>query len=343
MIRLFFVLFVICLSGSILAQSNRTLPFFSPGSECESDWLVNRSNSKAGAFLSLDERDIILWNGLARRTFRIGANLACYDYRNLCSGEQLLRAVKPEARIVLNGKSYNIGGLYGQKQQGYLLPEWVDALAGKPEDFQLASWEVKKISPRINWKRNRWASNQMDATGVELVFQFEHASASLEGLKVFVHYELYDYLPLICKWVTITNENSSGKSFVVDKIVNEILAAHEEESAVVGHPDRMKKPHGIYIESNYCFNNAMRAELSDQSTHWIIDSSYTSQVNYDYNTPCVLEVFPGVGPGVVLGGGETMESLRTWELLLDSYDRERSGLARRRMYRTITPWATQNP
>ncbi|MFM8488205.1 MAG: alpha-galactosidase, partial [Bacteroidota bacterium] len=26
-----------------------------------------------------------------------------------------------------------------------------------------------------------------------------------------------------------------------------------------------------------------------------------------------------------------------------SYDRERSGLARRRMYRTIAPWATQNP
>jgi hypothetical protein len=105
----------------------------------------------------------------------------------------------------------------------------------------------------------------------------------------------------------------------------------------------MKKPHGLYVESNYCYNNAMRAELSDQSTHWIIDSSYTSQVNYDYNTPCVLEVYPSVGPAVTLARGESMESIRTWELLLDSYDRERSGLARRRMYRTIAPWATQNP
>ncbi|MEO0007502.1 MAG: hypothetical protein RJA20_1698, partial [Bacteroidota bacterium] len=294
--QLLHVFCVVSLPFLLLAQNSRTLPLFSPGTECETDWLVSKPEAKAGAFISHDERDIILWNGLVRRTFRVGANLACFDYRNLCSGEQLLRAIKPEARIVLNGKSYNIGGLYGQKQQGYLLPEWVDGLAGKPEDFQLASYEVKKLSPRINWKRNRWSSSQFDATGIELVFQFEHASAALEGLKVFVHYEMYDYLPVICKWVSVVNDNPSGESYQIDKLVNEILAAHEEESAVVGRPDRMKKPHGIYVESNYCYNNAMRAELSDQSTHWIIDSTYTSQVNYDYNTPCVLEVYPAIGP-----------------------------------------------
>jgi len=341
--QLLHVFCVVSLPFFLLAQNSRTLPLFSPGTECETDWLVSKPEAKAGAFISHDERDIILWNGLVRRTFRVGANLACFDYRNLCSGEQLLRAIKPEARIVLKGKSYNIGGLYGQKQQGYLLPEWVDGLAGKPEDFQLASYEVKKLSPRINWKRNRWSSSQLDATGIELVFQFEHASAALEGLKVFVHYEMYDYLPVICKWVSVVNENPSGESYQIDRLVNEILAAHEEESAVVGRPDRMKKPHGIYVESNYCYNNAMRAELSDQSTHWIIDSTYTSQVNYDYNTPCVLEVYPAIGPGETLRRGDTLESIRTWELLLDSYDRERSGLARRRMYRAIAPWATQNP
>jgi hypothetical protein len=54
----------------------------------------------------------------------------------------------------------------------------------------------------------------------------------------------------------------------------------------------MKKQHGIYVETNYAFNNAMRYDISDQTTHWLIDSSYTSQVNYNYQTPCVLEVFP---------------------------------------------------
>ncbi len=36
-------------------------------------------------------------------------------------------------------------------------------------------------------------------------------------------------------------------------------------------------------------------------------------------------------------------SHRTYELLFDSDDRERRGLALRRLYRTIAPWVTENP
>ena len=85
-----------------------------------------------------------------------------------------------------------------------------------------------------------------------------------------------------------------------------MLALVEEESAVVGKPDKMKKQQGIYIETNYAFNNAMRYDISDQTTHWKIDSSYTSQVNYDYNTPCVLEVYPDKAPGIELKPGESI-------------------------------------
>src|SRR5262249_2969800 len=156
------------------------------------------------------------------------------------------------------------------------------------------------------------------------------------ALEVEVHYALYDNLPLICKWVTLRNK--SDKPIKVDHVVSEILAAPEEQSAVVGSTDQMAKPHGIYIESNYAFNNAMRADLSDQTTHWKADSTYTSQVNYDYKTPCLLEVYPNEGPGVTLEKGDTLESIRTWELLMDSYDRERRGLAIRKFYRTVAPW-----
>ena len=34
---------------------------------------------------------------------------------------------------------------------------------------------------------------------------------------------------------------------------------------------------------------------------------------------------------------------RTYELLLDSDDRERRGLALRRFYRTVAPWVTEAP
>jgi hypothetical protein len=56
-----------------------------------------------------------------------------------------------------------------------------------------------------------------------------------------------------------------------------------------------------------------------------------------------MEVYPEKGIGVVLNSGEKFQSIRTYELVLDSYDRERNGLARRKMYRAIAPWTQQNP
>jgi sugar phosphate isomerase/epimerase len=41
--------------------------------------------------------------------------------------------------------------------------------------------------------------------------------------------------------------------------------------------------------------------------------------------------------------GGQFESYRTFELAYGNADRERKGLARRRMYRTIAPWVTENP
>ena len=67
----------------------------------------------------------------------------------------------------------------------------------------------------------------------------------------------------------------------------------------------MKKQQGIYVETNYAFNNAMRYDISDQTTHWKTDSAYTSQVNYNYQTPCLLEVYPEKAPGIELQPGET--------------------------------------
>jgi hypothetical protein len=160
-------------------------------------------------------------------------------------------------------------------------------------------------------------------------------------LRVKVAYALYDHLPLLAKWVTI--ENTGSKSFVVDQVMNEVLALHEEESAVVGSAEKMKKPQGLYVESDFAFNNAMQYDLSDQTTHWVTDSAYTSQVNYNYTTPCVLEVHPEHGPGISLAPGEHMNSVRTFELLLDSYDRQRRGLAKQRMYAAIAPWSRANP
>ncbi|WP_153797749.1 alpha-galactosidase [Foetidibacter luteolus] len=322
---------------TIIAQQ---LPVMNkPATLFAKDWLVTPVTEKAVVYQDAGGKEISLFNGLVKRTFRISPNVACVDYKNMSNGQQLLRSVKPEARITIDGKDYNIGGLYGQSEHAYLLPEWLDKFTAGDKDFQFQKYEVKDIQPLLKWKRKSWAMGDKQPTGKLLSFLF--ASTALRGVTVRVNYELYDGIPLVVKWIGI--ENTSANTITVGNIVNEMLALVEEESAVVGTPEQMKKQHGIYVETNYAFNNAMRYDISDQTTHWKTDSVYTSQVNYNYQTPCLLEVYPEKVTAVELKPGETFKSVRTHELLMDSYDRERRGLAIRKMYRTVAPWTTENP
>ncbi|SEB19933.1 alpha-galactosidase [Pedobacter hartonius] len=309
----------------------------------KSDWLLNKTTARAEIYQSADHKNIILDNGLLKRSFRLQPNLACTDFSNLSNGQQLLRAVSAEARLTINGKIYNVGGLYGQKEKAYLKEEWIDSLTSKAADFQYKSYAVSAITPYVNWKYTGklWAANKLQPAGKMLSLQFESDLPALKGIIVAVNYELYDGIPLVCKWIKI--DNKSSVKIKLDKVVNEILAAHEEESSVEGAASKMMTPHGIYVESNYAYNNAMNARLSDQTTNWKTDSTYTSQVSYLLKTPCLLEVYPPVGPGIELSDGQSFKSIRTNELLLDSYDRERNGLGQRMMYRKLAPWATQNP
>jgi hypothetical protein len=335
-----FCILSICFNGGFAQQD---LPVWKPGMEVRAakDWLVFPVRDKAEVYSSADKRDIILYNGLVKRVFRVSPNVACIDYSNTTNGQQLLRAVKPEARLSINGRTYNVGGLYGQKENAYLLPAWVDDFSAGGNDFQFVNFASSPIKPFLNWKPTTWGMNSKQATGKLLSFTYQSPLPSLQGILVKVNYELYDGLPLIIKWIAV--ENASGRVLILDRVVNEVLAFAEEESAVVGTPEQMKKQHGIYVETNYAFNNAMRYDISDQTTHWKMDSSYTSQVNYFYGTPCLLEIYPDKANGIQLKPGEVFKSVRTHELLMDSYDRERRGLAIRRMYRTIAPWTTQNP
>jgi hypothetical protein len=305
------------------------------------DWLIHTPTQKAGVYSSKDGKDIILYNGLVKRTFRLSPNLTCFDYKNLSSGQQLLRAVRPEAVVTINGLEYVVGGLIGQKEKAYLMPSWIDGFKSGDTDFQYAGVEVTDLTPFINWKQRTWAYNTTQPKGKLIKFRFISPLNNLKGVEVEVNYELYNGLPLIVKWVTV--KNNSANSITINRIINETLGLVEEESAVVGSPDQMKKQHGLYVETNYAFNNAMRYDISDQTTHWKIDSTYTSQVNYNYQTPCVLEVYPEKVLAVELLPGEVMKSPRTHELLMDSYDRERRGLMIQQMYATVAPWTTSNP
>lgn len=330
--RIIIVIWLGCCHAG-MAQDFRQLPVWNPAEPSRTDWLVDNHIFKSGIYRNQESNELILWNGLVRRSLHINSKgIACTDLFNPMNGQQLIRAVRPEARIVIEGKSWNIGGLLGQQEQAYLKKEWIQNLQPDPYAFQFTGFRTGTIVPEIK--------GQPAPAGIRLELDFQSPDPTL-SLNVTVRYDLYDGIPLIVKSLEI--ENTGKDLYRLDRVVNEILAFTEEESAVVGSPEQMKKQHGIYVETNYAFNNAMRYDISDQTTHWKTDSTYTSQVNYNFQTPCVLEVYPEKAPGITLASGEKFRSVRTHELLMDSYDRERRGLAIRRMYRTVAPWTNQNP
>ena len=305
----------------------------------QKDWLIQPIDQKAS--IQKKEQYIVLDNGLTRRTFFIGPNLACIDYTNLTTGQQLLRSIEPEARITIGDKTYNIGGLVGLTEKAYLIKGIEQKLTSDSQAFQMKGYHIDTISHYIHWKATTWLSNKEQAKGKSIKFDFVSTNPALKNIIVSVCYNLYDGIPLLSKWIEI--KNNSNAAVKINRVVNEVLGLVEEESAVVGKPEVMKKQHGIYVETNYAFNNAMRYDISDQTTHWKTDSTYTSQVNYNFETPCLLEIYPEKAPGIDLQPYEQFSSVRTNELLMDSYDRQRRGLMLRKMYRTIAPWTTQNP
>ncbi|MGA2622853.1 MAG: alpha-galactosidase [Bacteroidota bacterium] len=308
----------------------------------QSDWLVNSDQGKSGVYRTGKPLEIVLTNGLISRTFRLSPNAATVAFDNLMTGASMVRAVEPEARVRINGKQWDIGGLVGQIERAYLLPKWIDSLTSDPQSLQFSSFEVGQTRERFPWKPKRWSANlPWPPPGVSLTLNFETPRADTPRVNVAVHYEMYDGIPLLAKWISVSNLHS--RSVRLNSFTNEILAAVEQQSSVGGSLQELPKPQYLYVESEYAFNGSMEAGLSDRTVHWRADTSYTSQVNYGLQTPCLLEVKPDIGPDVEMRPQETFVGFRTFELVYDSYDRERRGMAKRRMCRTLAPWATENP
>ncbi len=335
MVRYLFILF---LSLPLLATNVDKLPACPSNSEKpKSDWLVSSVAARAVLCRGARPHEIELSNGLIRRAWRIAPDAASVAFDNLSNGQALLRGVKPEAAVTLDGHQQNVGGLLGQPDYAYLRTEWLDGMKADPAAFRFAGFESGKTKARLEWKRVRRADKlPWPPPGASLVLRFEHPER--KGLSILVHYEMYDGIPLLAKWLEV--RNGSERAVTVDKFTSEILAAVEYESqvesaGVAGNPF-------IQVESDYSFI-ATRTGSGNKVANWVPDKQYTTQVNYRLEAPLLLETRPALGPVQVVQPGATFETFRIFELIHDSTERERRGLAVRRMYRTLAPWTTENP
>jgi hypothetical protein len=358
--RLILVLIAI-IHLSIAKAQNEDLPLYNEEDfNRKADWLIIAEDYTADLYQDANE-NIVFSNGLITRTFSIQPDLATIGYKNLVTGESIIRSVRHEATVTIDGIEFEIGGLYGQPIQNYLLPEWLDEMKPQAGNFHFVDYSVGPIQERFPWKKRlEWmpADLPWPPKGKELTLEFKlgqrdietqakkaktSGQTDLEYLKdiaIKVHYNLYDHIPLMCKWITV--ENNSNRTITVDSFKSEILAVTDPESAV-DQPDVWRKSK-LYIETDYAFGDGMSpASCLEKSVFWNKDPLYETQVNYLKEAPYLLECYPKYGPAQEVVPGESFESFRTWELAHKEYDQERQGLERRKMYRIIAPWVTENP
>ena len=88
------------------------------------DWLVAAPKTRSTIERSADNREVTMSNGLIRRVWRLDPAAATVAFDDLMTGASLLRGVKPEGELKLDGQTYEIGGLMGQEEWAYLRPEW---------------------------------------------------------------------------------------------------------------------------------------------------------------------------------------------------------------------------
>ncbi len=310
------------------------------------DWLIDPAPFQARVTKSQDGRELELNNGLLRRVIRIEPNAATVALDNLSSGESLLRGVKPEAIIEIDWRRFDIGGLKGQPNYAFLRPEWIGELRADPEAFQFVGYEIGKPQERLAWKRTRHHAPDVKWPPEGITLRLDFAApkptngTAAPNLHVSVHYELYDGLPCYSKWITLSN--GTDQVVRVDKFSSEVLAVVERTSEV-DELSEGKLPPNIHVETDMAFGGMIAAGANRRSFRWLADPEFHSQVNYEKRTPCLLDVGPDLGPAQDVAPGGVFESFRVWVLPQDSTDRERSGLAIRRMYRVIAPWTTENP
>ena len=286
----------------------------------QNDWLVQPFRQPAS--VEKTDNQLTLDNGLIQRTFVTSPNFATVDYTNQITGSSLLRGIKPEAVLTINGCQFEVGGLKGQPDYAYLDLDWVSDLTSDGNAFQFREYRVGETETRYPWVRRRSTTSSVyPPEGVTLTVEFA-SPLSVDALRVCGHYELYRGVPVLSKWVTVRNE--SQKPIQLDALNCEILAVNEQEK------------HRLHVESDYAFSGM-------EATHWGPDVNYKTQVDYHYQMPLLMTSCYPLGPGILPQPGETFKGFRTFEILHDSDDRERKGLARRKMYRTVAPQVAENP
>lgn len=346
-------------------------------SHIKRDWLIDGSSFIAQCCQT--DSTVVISNGLVSRKFSISPNCATIAYDNLMTGNSELRAVRPEAIVVLNDKSYNVGGLIGQPVHNYLSTRFLNQMRVDSLSFKFSSVKIDNTQARFDWSPNtKWISTSFEwpAKGVRVQFEYKaspYAPKEIQDVVIHVIYELYNGAPILSKQIQI--ENKGASDVVINSFTSEVLALVETAPKVhYGEPHEarmMAMPAGyftqdyrkrpvqtdaprdyidrftqLFVVTDYAMGGDMEAMKDNPAVRWVFDHpeyEYTGIRYYGQYKPARLEVKPPFGPDLKLLPNKSFLSYTTFEMLRDATDQERRGLSECRFWRMMAPWVQENP
>jgi len=325
------------------------------------DWLIHNVDRSVECQMApaADQQTalLMLTNGLVSRTFYVADNLSCISFRNEYSGDEFIRAIKPEARMRIADQEYAIGGLGGQPVNNYLDPAWLQQLQLDPNAFVFSGITTGKPQAAFHWQP-RYGAPRVDwpprGLHISMHYRAPATAPQLKDLATTVHYELYEGLPIVTKWVSFENRGDAGVTVerlnveelaVVDGLAQRTFA--ECEYAFFRNlPVRWNYDAEFSTDSGPTFTERMSGEMLRHWNPQELDQGYQNS-GYgwggEYHSRSLLTVNYPVGPAKKIEPGEAWRSFKVWEIPQDSADPERQGLARRQLFRHLMPWTQENP
>jgi hypothetical protein len=182
---------------------------------------------------------------------------------------------------------------------------------------------------------------------------FRSNNAGMQGVDVAVHYEIYDGLPVLKKWVTV-NVTAPAAAVTIDNLYIEHLRspnfAPEQVSVIQIQPNN-PTPFSQQIVPDPSQSFPGRTQQL-----WFFDDAWDAccdqelHVSYSYYTRLMVGYGPDVtyggltGPGALVAPGpDAFESVAVRLLFHDSTDVERQGLGTRRMQQFLAPQLQEAP
>ena len=223
----FLAILIVAKLATAYCRPTITIPASAGAVGDASDWLLQpdpRLSPAVPTLQTLDSTTIALTNGLLARVFAIHPFFATWDIAT--SRGSALRAISEEAVVSMDGRNYSVGGgvpLLDGTSAACPLPVGVgpvdncptaylnrSTLYGPdPSAFRYAGhWTSVPTAP-FPWKRMRHAPDMpWPPLGLRLNVNFTappDCTSAHAGVVVTLHYELYQGIPAMSKWLSVSN------------------------------------------------------------------------------------------------------------------------------------------